>query len=100
MDLPPGSPPLRVRGSLASRRPRRGPRVLVTVLVLVCLGAGAIAAGRVIGGLGQFGNPLTEASRSVDPPAGSLPWKLRHGQRVNLLLLGYGGSENDAPYLT
>src|SRR5918911_1212321 len=31
---------------------------------------------------------------------GSIPYKLKHGQTVNLLILGYGGSENDAPYLT
>jgi LCP family protein required for cell wall assembly len=31
---------------------------------------------------------------------GSIAWKLKHGQQVNLLALGYGGPENDAPYLT
>jgi LCP family protein required for cell wall assembly len=36
----------------------------------------------------------------IDPPAGTIAYKLRHGQPVNLLLLGYGGDENDAPYLT
>src|SRR5262249_48494769 len=36
----------------------------------------------------------------LHPPEGSIPWKLAQGQRVNLLLLGYGGAENDAPYLT
>ncbi|HKW72757.1 MAG TPA: LCP family protein, partial [Candidatus Dormibacteraeota bacterium] len=30
----------------------------------------------------------------------SIAYKLKHGQRVNVLLLGMGGYENDAPYLT
>jgi anionic cell wall polymer biosynthesis LytR-Cps2A-Psr (LCP) family protein len=45
-------------------------------------------------------NPISVVPAVVDPPAGSIPWKLKHGQRVNILLLGYGGVENDAPYLT
>jgi LCP family protein required for cell wall assembly len=46
------------------------------------------------------GNPLEVVRSEVDPPAGSIAYKLRHGEQVNLLLLGYGGDENDAPYLT
>ncbi|HEX6548394.1 MAG TPA: LCP family protein, partial [Candidatus Dormibacteraeota bacterium] len=45
-------------------------------------------------------NPFETVVQAVDPPAGSVAWKLDHGQEVNLLLLGYGGAENDAPYLT
>src|SRR5262245_33602512 len=45
-------------------------------------------------------NPIAAVQQQVDPPAGSIAWKLKHGQQVNLLLLGYGGAENDAPYLT
>src|SRR2546430_10061551 len=36
----------------------------------------------------------------ISPAPGSIAWKLRNNQRVNLLMLGYGGAENDAPYLT
>jgi anionic cell wall polymer biosynthesis LytR-Cps2A-Psr (LCP) family protein len=73
------------------------------VLVLVVLVSGGLAVGRTWSFLQQaanLGNPLEELQRSVDPHSGTLPWKLSHGQRVNILLLGYGGAENDAPWLT
>lgn len=35
----------------------------------------------------------------ADDP-GSLGWKIKHDQRVNILLLGYGGPGHDGPYLT
>jgi LCP family protein required for cell wall assembly len=102
---PPDPSRYRQRSPLYPQRPRRrGPRVLIALgLVLVILVAGGIAVGRTVSFLGQtanLSNPFSEFGRSVDPPAGSLPWKLNHGQRVNVLLMGYGGSENDAPWLT
>ena len=99
MDLPP-----RKGDSLASadrpKRPRSATRMVVAVILLVCLGVGIFAASRAISFLSQFGNPLAQAGDALNPPAGSVTWKLRNGQQVNLLLLGDGGSENDAPYLT
>jgi LCP family protein required for cell wall assembly len=71
-------------------------------LIGVLLIGSALAAGR----LWSFVSAVTNRSifatvaQAVDPPAGSVAWKLRHNQQVNLLLLGYGGAENDAPYLT
>jgi LCP family protein required for cell wall assembly len=91
---------MRDRSSRRPRPPVPGRRAIAAAAALACLGLGLVAAGRVGGLASAFGNPLAEAGRSVDPPAGSIPWKLRHGERVNLLLLGYGGSENDAPDLT
>lgn len=44
----------------------------------------------------NVGNPIA----ALNPPPGSVAWKIERGQTVRLLLLGYGGSENDAPYLT
>lgn len=73
---------------------------MVALVLLVCLVAGILAAVRAAAFLGHFGNPLEQAVRAIDPPAGSISWKLRHGQQINVLLLGYGGAENDAPYLT
>src|SRR5258708_6165840 len=35
----------------------------------------------------------------TDDP-GSLGWKIKHDQRINILLLGYGGPGHDGPYLT
>jgi LCP family protein required for cell wall assembly len=101
---PVDSPGYRQRSSLYPKRRRRSPRPFIALaLVLVILVTGGLAVGRTLSFLRQavnLSNPLGETLRSVDPPAGSLPWKLNHGQQVNLLLMGYGGSENDAPWLT
>jgi anionic cell wall polymer biosynthesis LytR-Cps2A-Psr (LCP) family protein len=68
--------------------------------------AAVLVAALVLGGtrlldfvrqVGSVGNPLQLVQ---EPPAGSVAYKLKHGQRVNILALGYGGAENDAPYLT
>jgi LCP family protein required for cell wall assembly len=45
-------------------------------------------------------NPVGEIAQVVEPSPGTIAYKLKHGQRVNVLLLGRGGYENDAPYLT
>ena len=31
---------------------------------------------------------------------GSLGWKIKHDERINILMLGYGGPAHDGPYLT
>ena len=43
---------------------------------------------------------LGDVVQAVEPEPGSIAWKLEHGQQVNILLLGMGGYENDAPFLT
>jgi LCP family protein required for cell wall assembly len=42
---------------------------------------------------------ITLVQAQADTP-GSLGWKIKHGQRINILLLGYGGPGHDGPYLT
>src|SRR6202022_3640729 len=37
-------------------------------------------------------------AKSDEP--GSLGWKIKHDERINVLLLGYGGPGHDGPYLT
>src|ERR687885_2361330 len=37
--------------------------------------------------------------QAADQP-GSLRWKIKHDQRINILLLGYGGPGHDGAYLT
>jgi polyisoprenyl-teichoic acid--peptidoglycan teichoic acid transferase len=64
---------------------------LVVVFALVAWRAADFLHGTL-----NVGNPVEQ----LNPPAGSVAWKMQHGQQVNLLLLGYGGAENDAPYLT
>src|SRR4029077_12950126 len=45
-------------------------------------------------------NPIGEVVQALEPSPGTIAYKLKHGQRVNILLLGRGGYENDAPFLT
>ena len=47
-------------------------------------------------GLGDFLGALQNQEDQV----GTLAYKVRHGQRVNILLLGYGGAGHDGGYLT
>jgi LCP family protein required for cell wall assembly len=49
---------------------------------------------------GHHLNPIGEVVQALEPAPGTIAYKLKHGQRVNILLLGRGGYENDAPYLT
>jgi len=49
---------------------------------------------------GHHLNPIGEVVQVVEPAQGTLAYKLKHGQPVNILLLGMGGEQNDAPYLT
>jgi LCP family protein required for cell wall assembly len=49
---------------------------------------------------GRHINPISEVVQAVEPSPGTIAYKLKHGQQVNILLLGRGGYENDAPYLT
>jgi LCP family protein required for cell wall assembly len=49
---------------------------------------------------GHHLNPLGEVVQAIEPSPGTIAYKLKHGQRVNILLLGRGGYENDAPFLT
>jgi LCP family protein required for cell wall assembly len=70
------------------------------VLLVAIVAVGGLAGARVIGFLqsvANIGNPVD----LIAPPApGTVAYKLQNGQQVNILALGYGGSENDAPYLT
>ncbi|TMC08909.1 MAG: LytR family transcriptional regulator [Chloroflexi bacterium] len=113
MALPPPPPPPRARRSLYQQPPyyqqppprrRRGfPCVIVAVLLVGVLAIGGVAGYRVVGFLQSVlngGNPVQILQQQLDPPAGSIAYKIKHGQRINVLALGYGGPENDAPYLT
>ncbi len=75
--------------------PRRVLAVLLAVLVVV-IGVFAFKAAIFLHSTLNVGNPIS----TLNPPPGSVAWKIEHKQTVRLLLLGYGGAENDAPYLT
>ncbi|HEY4025749.1 MAG TPA: LCP family protein [Candidatus Dormibacteraeota bacterium] len=103
---PPPPPPSRPRRSMyeyAPRRRRRFPQVVGVVLLIAILVTGGLAAYRTYGflhSIANLGNPLQALQQQLDPPAGSIAYKVKHGERINILALGYGGAENDAPYLT
>jgi LCP family protein required for cell wall assembly len=42
---------------------------------------------------------ITLVHAQSDEP-GSLGWKIKHDERINILLVGYGGAGHDGPYLT
>ncbi|HEX4212508.1 MAG TPA: LCP family protein [Candidatus Dormibacteraeota bacterium] len=78
-------------------------RVLALVCVCLVLAAVWFAYHAIQPFLSAFnsGNPVSSIANQFNPPAGSVGWKLEHGQRVNILVMGYGGpGANDAPYLT
>ncbi len=96
------TPPTRARRS-RYRRSRSAPLVIGAVLLVIVLAVGGIAGYRVFGFLrsvGNIGNPVQLFQNDLEPPTGSVAWKIKHGQRVNILALGYGGAENEAPWLT
>ena len=95
--------PSRARRSryLEPRPSRRRPAFLVALLLIavVAAGCGVVrAAGFVHGVLG--GASLADVQAVAAPQPGSIAWKLAHKERVNILVMGYGGVENDAPWLT
>jgi len=77
--------------------------ILAALLVVVLAGA-ALTYQRLdnfmAGITGQHLNPIGEVVQAIEPSPGTIAYKLKHGQRVNILLLGRGGYENDAPFLT
>ncbi len=96
----------RPRARRSQQRPAAvltGARVLGVALIVALVAGGALATLRVADFLrttANVRNPFGTARQVLEPDPGTIPWKLRHGERVNILLLGYGGVENDAPWLT
>lgn len=84
-------------------RRRRAPCLVTAVVLIAVLAVGGIAGYRVVAFLQAVlngANPAQILQQQLDPPAGSIAYKIKHGERIGVLALGYGGSENDAPYLT
>jgi len=96
------TPPPGGWGQPPGRRSRRPLVLVIVALALVGL-LGVTGIGLRLYGFLQsvanIGNPA-QLLPVGEPPAGSIAYKLKHGQQVNILALGYGGAENDAPYLT
>ncbi|HKW59835.1 MAG TPA: LCP family protein [Candidatus Dormibacteraeota bacterium] len=94
----------RSRYRVSYRLTRAVPAAIVAVVLLVVVGGATLTYKRlddfVRTTTGHALNPAAEIAQVVEPSPGSIAYKLKHGERVNVLLLGRGGYENDAPYLT
>ena len=94
----------RSRYNVSYRLTRSVPAMIVAALLIVVLVGATLTYKRlddfIAATTGQHLNPIGEVVQALEPAAGTIAYKLKHGQRVNILLLGRGGYENDAPYLT
>src|SRR6266849_3358651 len=94
----------RSRYHVSYRLTRSVPAAIVAALLLVVLVAVTLTYKRfddfITATTGHHINPIGEVVQAVEPAQGTIAYKLKHGQLVNILLLGMGGEQNDAPYLT
>jgi len=94
----------RSRYNVSYRLTRSVPAAIVAVLLLAVLVGATLTYKRfddfINATTGHHINPIGEVVQAVEPAQGTIAYKLKHGQQVNILLLGMGGYENDAPYLT
>src|ERR1700686_3891170 len=94
----------RSRYHVSYRLTRSVPAAVAGALVLVVLVAATLTYKRfgdfISATTGHHINPIGEVVQAVEPAQGTIAYKLKHGQQVNILLLGMGGEQNDAPYLT
>src|SRR5467141_1418663 len=92
------------RYNVSYRLTRSVPAVVGALLLVVVLVTATLTYKRiddfVTATTGRHINPIGEVVQAVEPAPGTIAYKLKHGQRVSILLLGRGGYENDAPYLT
>ncbi|HEY9289282.1 MAG TPA: LCP family protein [Candidatus Dormibacteraeota bacterium] len=77
---------------------------LAVLLGIVVLGAGVAGIRlwstiKAISPRTQPGDLISLVQAKNDDPS-SVAYKIKHGQRINVLLLGYGGPGHDGPYLT
>jgi polyisoprenyl-teichoic acid--peptidoglycan teichoic acid transferase len=97
----------RRRASAARGRLRVVPslRAALAIVAAVAVTASGLLAFRVwtaihaISPHAQAADLITLVHAQTDAP-GSLGWKIKHDQRINILLLGYGGPGHEGPYLT
>src|SRR6202171_5986138 len=93
----------RSRYNVSYRLTRSVPAAVVAVLVLVVLVGATFTYKRFDDFISATtGRHITpgEIVQVVEPAQGTIAYKLKHGQQVNILLLGMGGEQNDAPYIS
>ena len=94
----------RSRYYVTYRLTRSVPAMLLAALMIALLVGAGLTYQRldefITATTGHHLNPIGEVVQAIEPAQGTIAYKLKHGQRVNILLLGRGGYENDAPFLT
>src|SRR5690349_2047102 len=93
----------RSRYSVSHRLTRSVPALIGAVLLVAIVVTATVAYRRIDDFLSATtgkGLTLGAVVEAVQPDPGSIAYKLQHGQQVSVLLLGMGGYENDAPFLT
>jgi LCP family protein required for cell wall assembly len=94
----------RSRYHVTYRLTRSVPAMILAALLVVVLVGATLTYKRlddfIAATTGHHLNPIGEVVQALEPSPGTIAYKLKHGQRVNILLLGRGGYENDAPFLT
>ena len=94
----------RSRYNVSYRLTRSVPAIVGALLLVVVIVTATLTYKRiddfVTATTGRHINPIGEVVQAVEPAPGTIAYKLKHGQQVSILLLGRGGYENDAPYLT
>src|SRR6202521_2497442 len=94
----------RSRYNVSYRLTRSVPAAVAAALLVVVIIGATLTYKRIddfiTATTGHHMNPIGEVVQAVEPAQGTIAYKLKHGQQVNILLLGMGGYENDAPYLT
>src|SRR5581483_12320935 len=94
----------RSRYSFTSRLSGSLPAMFVVVFLVGMLFGASVVVVRTVSFLhaltGQGPTDVVKiVQNAVEPPPGSVAYKLKHNQPVNILVMGSGGQENDAPYL-
>jgi polyisoprenyl-teichoic acid--peptidoglycan teichoic acid transferase len=93
----------RSRYNVSYRLTRSVPAMVGAVLLVALVLTATLAYRRIDDFLNTttgHGLTLGQVVQAVEPQPGTIAYKLQHGQQVNILLLGMGGYENDAPFLT
>jgi LCP family protein required for cell wall assembly len=94
----------RSRYHVSYRLTRSVPAALLATLLIGLLAGATLTYKRfddfISATTGHHINPIGEIVQAVEPAQGSIAYKLKHGEQVSILLLGMGGYENDAPFLT
>jgi LCP family protein required for cell wall assembly len=94
----------RSRYNVSYRLTRSVPAIVAAFVLLAVIVTATLTYKRIDDFLttttGRHLNPIGEVVQAIEPAPGTIAYKLKHGQQVNVLLLGRGGYENDAPYLT